>query len=98
MIDLYNYSSTDMWKKYIIRRKTTFRQYPPFVDKIIYNSWISYPQVINILWIKISVDKIIKSENTNIISDIYLACNDFKKFIHKTLNLRKIFSTGIFYV
>jgi hypothetical protein len=54
-----------------------FRQYPPLVDNLSQYPWINYPHDIHNLWITFHVDKVIQSENTNIISNNYNGRNAF---------------------
>jgi hypothetical protein len=59
-----------------------FRQYPPLVDKFLQYARIIYPHVIHNVWIINIGDKVIQSENTNIISNNSKVCNGFSVFIH----------------
>ncbi len=69
-------------EKHNIGNKVEFRQYPPLVDKFLQYARITCPHIIHSLWINHFKDKVIQSENTNIISNKGLVCNAFYWFIH----------------
>jgi hypothetical protein len=64
-----------------------FRHYPLPVDKVLQSVRITYPQDIHNCGYHMIERRVIKSENTNIISNIRKRRNAFSKFIHKCTNI-----------